>query len=204
VSETQRAIAMAKRDIGLKTTAITENEKAVADAKAKLDTLTPQVQTAQATNTSAQSKNRQAQAELESFKTDAAPVLAALKEAQAAYDAAQTKVTQAKAAVELLERGEWGEVYNLGSETGVKIYRLAEMIGSLMGCRIEVKLDPKKVRPWEIWHLQSDNTKIYNVIKHRPQVTLIEALQKTIAYYHRTGRKWIWEKSNVDFKSDIG
>jgi nucleoside-diphosphate-sugar epimerase len=111
---------------------------------------------------------------------------------------------QAKAAVELLERGEWGEVYNLGSETGVKIYRLAEMIGSLMGCRIEVKLDPKKVRPWEIWHLQSDNTKIYNVIKHRPQVTLIEALQKTIAYYHRTGRKWIWEKSNVDFKSDIG
>ena len=36
-------------------------------------------------------------------------------------------------AVELLEKGEFGEVYNMGSEGGIKIYELAELIGELMG-----------------------------------------------------------------------
>ena len=36
-------------------------------------------------------------------------------------------------AVELLEKGQFGEVYNMGSEGGIQIYDLAELIGELMG-----------------------------------------------------------------------
>lgn len=93
-------------------------------------------------------------------------------------------------AVELLEKGQFGEVYNMGSEDTIGIYPLAEMIADLMETNIEIITDPARVRPWEIWHLQSDNTKLYSVIQARPQVSLEEALRRTIADYQANG--WIY------------
>lgn len=93
-------------------------------------------------------------------------------------------------AVELLEKGQFGEVYNMGSEEGVKIYYLAETIAGLMGRTIDVRPDPTRMRPWEIWHLQSDNTKLYSVIETRPKVPLEDALLKTINYFRGNGNKW--------------
>lgn len=90
---------------------------------------------------------------------------------------------QAKMAVELLEKGQFGEVYNLGSEEGIKIYDLALLIGKLMGKELTITEDPKRKRPWDIDHLQSDNNKIYSVIDYRPQVSFEEALKLTIDSY---------------------
>lgn len=90
-------------------------------------------------------------------------------------------------ATELLERGEFGEVYNMGSEEGIKMYDLARLIGEIMRIEARVTEDPAKVRPWEIWHLQSDNTKLYSVIETRPRVKLPEALKKTIEDYKKNG-----------------
>jgi UDP-glucose 4-epimerase len=94
-------------------------------------------------------------------------------------------------AVGLLEKGQFGEVYNMGSEDGIKIYDLAKMIGSLMG-HVEIKIitEEKRIRPWEIWHLQSDNSKLYKVISYRPRVGLEEALKRTIEYFKNNGNKW--------------
>ena len=98
-------------------------------------------------------------------------------------------------AVELLEKGEFGEVYNMGSEGGVKIYELAEIIGKLIGhSSIKIDIDQARVRPWEIWHLQSDNTKLYSVIDRKPEVSLEEALQRTIDFYYQNNKKWDWKK----------
>ncbi len=94
-------------------------------------------------------------------------------------------------AVELLEKGEPGEVYNMGSEDGIQIYDLAHLIGKLMGHeKIEIITDQKRVRPWEIWHLQSDNSKLYSIIDYRPKVKLEEALKKTIKYFYDNNKKW--------------
>ena len=90
-------------------------------------------------------------------------------------------------AVELLEKGQFGEVYNMGSENGIKIYDLAHTIGRLMGKEITIEVDETRFRPWEIWHLQSDNTKLYNTITYRPKVTLDEALLKVIKDYNEHG-----------------
>lgn len=90
-------------------------------------------------------------------------------------------------ATELLEKGQFGEVYNMGSEEGVKIYDLATMIGGLMGKTIDIIPDTARMRPWEIWHLQSDNTKLYSVIEVRPQVKLQEALERTIKDFKQHG-----------------
>jgi len=83
-------------------------------------------------------------------------------------------------ATELLEKGQFGEVYNMGSQEGAKIYDIAYMIGEIMGKKINIEIDESRVRPWEIWHLQSDNTKLYSVIETRPKVSLKEALERTI------------------------
>lgn len=93
-------------------------------------------------------------------------------------------------AVELLEKGKFGEVYNMGSEDGIKIYDLAVMIGEIMGTHADIQVDQKRVRPWEIWHLQSDNTKLYSVIDYRPKTSLKQALTKTIKYFYENGNKW--------------
>jgi nucleoside-diphosphate-sugar epimerase len=96
-------------------------------------------------------------------------------------------------AVELLEKGEFGEVYNMGSEGGIKIYELAELIGELMGHdKVIIEVDEDRVRPWEIWHLQSDNTKLYNAIGKKEPTPLRDALAKTIEYYRANGSKWDW------------
>lgn len=96
-----------------------------------------------------------------------------------------------KMATELLEKGQFGEVYNMGSEGGVQIYDLAEMIGKLMGMHsIEIQVDDSRKRPWEIWHLQSDNKKLYSTITTRPQVDLVTALHRTIKWFVDNGNKW--------------
>ena len=98
-------------------------------------------------------------------------------------------------AVELLESGCFGEVYNMGSEEGVNIYDLAHTIGKLMGHKkIEIEVDKTRMRPWEIWHLQSDNSKIYKAITYRPKVSLTEALQRTIDYYYANNEIWDYIK----------
>ncbi|MDP2650228.1 MAG: NAD-dependent dehydratase, partial [bacterium] len=83
-----------------------------------------------------------------------------------------------------------GEVYNMGSEGGIKIYDLAILTGKLMGVKVTVKEDKKRIRPWEIWHLQSDNAKLYATIKTRPKVSFEKALEKTINWFNKNGGKW--------------
>lgn len=102
---------------------------------------------------------------------------------------------QARLAVELLERGNFGEVYNLGSESSIRVYDLARMIGKLMGfADIVVQEDESRKRKWEIWSLCSDNSKLYGVVEARPTVSLEEALRRAIAWYEANGRKWPWER----------
>jgi len=99
-----------------------------------------------------------------------------------------------KMAVELLEKGDFGEVYNMGSEGGIKIYDLAQLIGKLMGHdTVKIVIDQERVRPWEIWHLQSDNTKLYSVIGEKIPTSLESALKKTIEYFNKNGCQWDWK-----------
>ena len=95
-------------------------------------------------------------------------------------------------AVELLEKGEFGEVYNMGSENTIQIYDLALLIGQLMGHeKIEIIEDEKRKRPWEIWHLQSDNTKLYKTIDARPETPFDEGLLETINDYKKNSWSYI-------------
>lgn len=91
-------------------------------------------------------------------------------------------------ALELIEKGEAGEIYNLGAGDCTSIKGLAELIGKLMGhSEIDIVIDPAKLRPWDIERLQSDNHKIHQIVTHRPKSSFAEGLEKTIAYYKEHG-----------------
>jgi nucleoside-diphosphate-sugar epimerase len=90
-----------------------------------------------------------------------------------------------------LEKGKFGEFYNMGSEEGIKIYDLAELVAKKLDKEINIEVDYNRVRPWEIWHLQSDNTKLYKIIDYRPKVSLEEAVEKVIEDYKLNG--WSFE-----------
>lgn len=94
----------------------------------------------------------------------------------------------AEYAIELLEKGQPGEIYNLGASECISIENLAYKIGELMWTSlIEIKIDAEKLRPWDIERLESDNTKIHSIVEYRPQTTFKEGLQKTINYYREYG-----------------
>ena len=99
-------------------------------------------------------------------------------------------------AVNLLEKGQFGEVYNLGSQLAISIYRLARMIAVEMGLNqfdLKIETDDSRKRPWEIWHLQSSNDKIFECVDMRPTTSLQTAIQKTVRYFYNNGNKWDWE-----------
>lgn len=98
--------------------------------------------------------------------------------------------------VELLEKGQLGTVYNLGSEQSIKIYALADLIAQVMGFSDGVNIIPEeaRMRKWELWNLRADNAKLYSVIDYRPRVSLKEAIRRTVADYRERGCKWCWEK----------
>ena len=103
-----------------------------------------------------------------------------------------------RAAVRLLEAcagaERFGEVFNLGSETSVKVYDLAAMIGQVMGFdTVAVEEDARRKRAWEVWHLQSDNEKLKRLIGDFNQTDLHWALVRTVEDYLARGRKWCWE-----------
>lgn len=92
----------------------------------------------------------------------------------------------------LLEHGEFGEVYNMGSEEAYHIYDLAKLIGKLMEVKVTVEEDKKRMRPWEIWHLRSNNRKLYKAIGGKPKnlVGTIEGLKRTIHWFESNGHQW--------------
>lgn len=95
-----------------------------------------------------------------------------------------------KMATLLLEKGEFGEVYNMGSEDTVGIYELAIKIGKLMGRKVEVLPDTTRMRPWEIWHLQSNNEKLYQAIGDYTPSSLSIGLEAALLYFKENNNSW--------------
>jgi nucleoside-diphosphate-sugar epimerase len=91
--------------------------------------------------------------------------------------------------VELLEHGEWGEVYNVGSEEGVKVYELAGMVARVMGFPgVRVEEDEARKRRWEIWKLRPSCDKLYRALGYRPTFTpLLETVRRTVRWFEENG-----------------
>lgn len=92
-----------------------------------------------------------------------------------------------KAYIAILEKGKFGEVYNIGSGKSHRIKDILDMLISLSTVEISVELDPGKLRPSDIPDIYSNNAKIEAVTSWRPEIKLEDTLKDTLDYYRKNG-----------------
>jgi len=78
-----------------------------------------------------------------------------------------------------------GEVINMGSGFEISIKDLADKIISLMGKKVRIVSDAKRVRPArsEVERLIADNSKARKLLGWEPRISLDEGLKKTITWF---------------------
>lgn len=103
----------------------------------------------------------------------------------------------AKMAVELLEKGKVGEVYNLGAGNYHSVEHIANLIAKIMGRKIKIEIDKKRLRPFDVERLWCDNSKIYKIIENRPKTSFREGLKRTIDWFYDHDKKWGFEQNTL-------
>lgn len=87
-----------------------------------------------------------------------------------------------RAYVLLLEKGEIGEVYNIGSGIAHSVQEILDKLTSLSSAKISIETDPTKLRPSDIPEILVDNTKIKN-LGWTPEIPLEKTIEDTLNYW---------------------
>jgi UDP-glucose 4-epimerase len=74
-------------------------------------------------------------------------------------------------------------IFNLGSGEPVSIRNVVELIRDLVDPSLELKFGELAYRPDQVMHLQPDLTRLYAAIVRRPEIALIEGLQRTVGWF---------------------
>ena len=77
-----------------------------------------------------------------------------------------------------------GETFNLGYGAEITIGELVEMVGEILGKKLQVEVEDLRLRPEksEVMRLVSDNRKAREMLGWQPQIDIGEGLTKTIAW----------------------
>ena len=88
-----------------------------------------------------------------------------------------------KAYVSLVQKGEPGETYNVGSGNAQEIRQVLDLIISLSDKEIRVEIDPNKIRPVDVPIIEADITKINRLTGWKPEIPLEQTIQETLNYW---------------------
>ena len=81
----------------------------------------------------------------------------------------------------LMQRGEPGEVYNIGSGQAYSIQEILDMLLGMTEIPIKVQVDPDRFRPVEIPIMQSDNSKMQAATGWQPTIAMEQSLADILA-----------------------
>lgn len=85
--------------------------------------------------------------------------------------------------VTILEKGEPGDVYNIGSGRSVEIKEILNKLLSFSEKEIRVEQDKELMRPIDVPDLVCDNSKIKNVTGWEPTIDIDTTLRETLEYW---------------------
>lgn len=85
-----------------------------------------------------------------------------------------------------LEKGEAGEVYNLGSGRDVTIRRMLDILLSMSDIDIEVRQDPARMRPSDVEILLADTTKFTTLTGWKADIPLEKTLKDLLDYWRES------------------
>ncbi|MDO8269469.1 MAG: GDP-mannose 4,6-dehydratase [Candidatus Levybacteria bacterium] len=83
----------------------------------------------------------------------------------------------------LMEKGENGEVYNIGSGKSYKISEVLDMLLSYSKEQIIVEKDQSLMRPIEIPELVCDYSKLHHITGWKPEISIETSLRDTLDYW---------------------
>lgn len=83
----------------------------------------------------------------------------------------------------LVQSGEAGQTYNVGSGHAYAIQEILDMIIAKSSCEIEVKVDPNKIRPVDVPIIEADTTKLKAVTGWEQRIPLEQTIQETLDYW---------------------
>jgi GDP-4-dehydro-6-deoxy-D-mannose reductase len=83
----------------------------------------------------------------------------------------------------LMEKGEFGEVYNIGSGTSYKIAEILDKLLSFSSAKIKIEVDKSLFRPIDDPELVCDPTKINMLTGWRPEIKIEKTLKDTLDYW---------------------
>jgi GDP-4-dehydro-6-deoxy-D-mannose reductase len=83
----------------------------------------------------------------------------------------------------LMECGEPGETYNVGSGHACAIREILDLIISKSTAKIRVEIDPAKIRPVDVPIIEADITKLHRLTGWRTMIALDQTIQETLDYW---------------------
>lgn len=89
----------------------------------------------------------------------------------------------------LIQKGERGETYNIGSGHAIAIEEILHRILSMSTSPIEAKVAPEKLRPVDVPIIEADISKITACTGWRPEILLEQTLRETLEYWRREEEK---------------
>lgn len=83
----------------------------------------------------------------------------------------------------LLEKGEAGEVYNIGSGTAYKIRDVLDMMIALSSVPIKEEVDQTKLRPSDVPEIRADHAKLTSITDWKPEVAFEQTIKDILEYW---------------------
>jgi GDP-4-dehydro-6-deoxy-D-mannose reductase len=81
------------------------------------------------------------------------------------------------------EKGEDGEVYNVGSGKAMAMKEMLDILLSLSKAKVKIKVDPERLRPSDVPILQSDSGKFVRLTGWKPQIPLEQTFKDLLNYW---------------------
>jgi GDP-4-dehydro-6-deoxy-D-mannose reductase len=91
---------------------------------------------------------------------------------------------------DILEKGQFGEVYNICTGKQYSIREMLDILLSLSKVQIQVKTDPDRMRPSDVQNLLGDYTKIHEEIGWKPEIPFEQTLLDLLDYWRDKVRQW--------------
>jgi GDP-4-dehydro-6-deoxy-D-mannose reductase len=83
----------------------------------------------------------------------------------------------------LMEKGEPGEVYNIGSGVSYKIFDILEKLVALSKTKIKIEIDKTLFRPVDNPELYCDSSKMKQITNWEPTILIEKTLKDTLDYF---------------------
>lgn len=86
----------------------------------------------------------------------------------------------------LMEKGQAGETYNIGSGHAIAIEDILKMIVANSSADISVEVDPAKLRPVDVPIIEADITKVSQATGWKREIELEQTIRETLDYWRES------------------